>query len=612
MTPERSSLRTVLGRVAAWLIMAVTLLVGSAAPASAHAYLERTNPADGSVIQRAPDRLALYFSEHVVLEATTIEVVDGDGRVIKLDGLALETDEPDDTEAPAVVTASLPDLPRDAYRVRWSTLSSDDLHRTSGLFVFGVATQVLPTPFSEPTPRGSESGLRWLLLLGLALALGSRLIERLAPIGTARLGRVRAAGLLGAGTAVVVSLALMADQLLAGGLSWSELTGSGYAERWSLREAGLLLVVLGVASTRSRARGPALVLGAMAAAAGSALLGHAGADPGSAYTRVIATSVHLLAMLTWSGGVLCLVVLLVPAKIRRAGQLEVRALLRAFGGPAATCLGLGVATGLYLSSSTVVSVDAALRTTYGRTLLIKVALVAVMVLLALANHRRLRGRHDLDLPRRGVLAEATAAVLVLGATAFLTSAQPATESLFLTPPVTTTGPVSGDVADLHVAVDVAPNLPGVNVVSIDVFDTRRPAPSQVTAVALTIDGVATSAAPLGDGRWTVAGVDLSAGTRSLRVTATRPGLPGASIDTSWTVGSGSGGYQPVVSTAPVRAPLRVLAALVLTIWLLGLVVLRQRRRNGPDADGSGVSRDLPGPRPRRRSEEPLPNRSPAP
>ena len=610
MTPT-GSLRTVLGRVAAGLAMAAALLLGGAAPASAHAYLERTNPADGSVIAEAPDRLTLSFSEHVVLEATTIEVVDGEGHVIALGDLALETVDADDTEVPSMVSARLPDLPRDAYRVRWSTLSSDDLHRTSGFFVFGVDTEVRAAGFHEPAPRMPESGLRWLLLLGFAVALGSVLVGRLGPLAPRDRRRLDAAGRGGAAAAVAVSFLLVADQVLAGGLSWHDLSASGYVARWGVRELGLLVLLIALLWSRGRPRGALVLLGASAAALGTALLGHAGADPGTAYTRVLATAVHLLAMLTWVGGVLCLAVLLRPVASRPGhGELAARAVLRGFGRPAATLLGLGVATGVYLSSATVVSVDAALGTTYGRALVLKVGLAAAMVLLAWGNHRRLRGRHDLDLPRRGVLTEALTAVLVLGATAVLTSAQPATESVFLTPPAVTAGPVSGDVADLHVAVDVAPNRPGVNVVSIDVFDTRRPAPSKVTAVHLTVDGMTLAAVPLGDGRWTVADVDLAAGRRELVVTATRPGLRDEAWGRPWTLGAGRGARTPVVSTAALRGPLRGLAGLVLAVWLVALLVTRRRGPASRTASSNEVSRPTADPRPR--TEAPLRDRSPAP
>jgi copper transport protein len=599
--------------------MTVALLVGSAAPASAHAYLERTNPADGSVVARAPERLALYFSEHVVLEATTIDLVDGHGRVIHLDDLQLETDEPDDTEVPSVVTAVLPDLARDAYRVRWSTLSSDDLHRTSGFFVFGVGTEVQATGFSEPNPRPSESGLRWLLLLGLALVLGSELVGRLAPVPTARRRRLRAAGRAGAVAALVGSVALLLDQVLAGGLSWEQLGRSGYALRWGLRETGLLLVVLALwwlRDVRTRVRSLVLAAGAVTAAVGTALLGHAGADTGAGSTRVVATAVHLLAMLSWVGGVACLALLLGPRSLRNDGDRDLRRLLHAFGGPAAACLGLGVATGLYLASSVVVSVDAALVTTYGRTLLLKVGLVVVMVLVAVVNHRRLRGRHDLDLPRRGVLGEATIAVAVLGATAVLTSAQPATESVFLTPPAATTGPLSGEAADLHVALDVAPNRPGVNVVSIDVFDTRRPAPSQVTGVELRVDGTTLPAVALGDGRWTVADLELTTGRRTLTVSVERPGLEQAELRVPWTIGAGAGTHRTVVSTTSLRTPLRGLAAIALVPWLLILLRTprpgswRQRRSRPRVSSPRRSSPPSGGPRPRTGAS--LRDRSPVP
>ena len=44
----------------------------------------------------------------------------------------------EDTEEPVEVVATLPTLQRSSYRVSWETLSSDDLHRTSGVLVFGV------------------------------------------------------------------------------------------------------------------------------------------------------------------------------------------------------------------------------------------------------------------------------------------------------------------------------------------------------------------------------------------------------------------------------------------------------------------------------------------
>jgi copper transport protein len=594
-------------RTAAALLVALAVIVGLPGPASAHAYLERTNPADGAVLDRAPDRIALYFSEHVVVEATRIELVDSVGRVTELSGLELETDEPEDTEVPSVVTAPLPDLPRDSYRVRWSTLSSDDLHRTSGYFVFGIGTAVTPAGFDEPRPRVTESGLRWLVLLGFGLALGSALVSALVArlVGAGRGGRTSRRlvilGRSGIVVAALASVALLVDQAVVARLGVGQLVSSGYAGRWCLRELGLLVLFVGLGRGRgTRARSAMVVLGAGTASVASALLGHAGADPGTAYTRVAVTGVHLVAVLTWVGAVMALAVVVLP----RAAPDDVpraRALMRSFAVPAAGLLGVGVASGVYLASGTVASVDAVLATTYGRTLLVKLGLLAAMSVLALSNHRRLRGPHDLDLPVRGVRGEAAVAVLLVAATAVLTSAQPATEPQFRPQPVATQGPVGGRAADLQVGVDVSPGIAGVNVVSVTVFDTRRPSPGEVTGVTIDTGDGGIAATALGEGRWSVSGLDLRAGPRTLRVTATRPGLPPATLSTPWTVGAGGASRATVVSVHPLGGPLRGLALGLSVVVALGLLAVRRvsRRRAartdpGPPAAGAGA--------PRRRTE----------
>ncbi len=128
----------------------------TAPAASAHAFLVTSNPGDGAVVRTAPSVLRLDFSESVVLGATRIELTDSSGRVVQPTSLRIEQGQ--DTEEPSHVLATLPALRRSAYRVSWQTLSSDDLHRTSGLFVFGVGTAVHAAPFVEPLPPAGGSG----------------------------------------------------------------------------------------------------------------------------------------------------------------------------------------------------------------------------------------------------------------------------------------------------------------------------------------------------------------------------------------------------------------------------------------------------------------------
>lgn len=589
----------VLGAVAALLFLLP-------APAGAHAYLVRTDPGDGTTLQRAPRQLTLSFSEHVDLDATRIAIVDGDGRSIPVGDLRLATEDAEDTEVPSAIIATLPDLPVNSYHVAWETLSSDDLHATSGFFVFGVGRAVAPSEFVEPVPRLEESALRWLLLLGVCLVLGGALLD---PVlrGRSRLGpsRARLRGLAWCGSlaALLTSIVLLVDQLSPSGVTLARLLDSGYGARWAWREAGLLLLaasaLLALRGAGRRWRRGLLVTGALLTATGTAALGHSGAGAGT--TRLLATAAHILAVTTWAGGVLCLAVVVATAVRRGTGAVaDLRAVLRAFAVPAAACVSVLVVTGVYLSSKVVVSVDALVATTYGRTLLVKVAVVALMGAAGLVNHRRLRGRHDLDVPRRSVTVEALLGVVALAASGVLASGQPATEPEFVRAPTATRGPLAAQVGDLEEAVNIRPNVPGRNVASVDVFDTRRPSPGPVTGVDLEIGGATVPATPVGDGHWTATFDEVRAGSTDVTVVVHRDGMGDSTWHEQWVVGSAGPDRQPVVSMAPVAGLLRWTAlGLGLALALAwGLALTRRVRRcrdssTGPGVDGPGPAAERP-------------------
>src|SRR5437899_312933 len=92
----RVALRTGLAIVAA--VLGIVLYPPT--PASAHAYLARSAPADGSVLDRAPETLVLSFTEHVEQSATTVDIVDGDGRHWAVTSLAVRAGSPDGDAAP--------------------------------------------------------------------------------------------------------------------------------------------------------------------------------------------------------------------------------------------------------------------------------------------------------------------------------------------------------------------------------------------------------------------------------------------------------------------------------------------------------------------------------
>jgi len=597
--------RRLVGRARALVVVGAVIALTALAPASpaqAHAFLETSYPADGAVVATAPATLRLGFSESVVLGAMRIEVVDAQGRQVAPTGLRLQSEgAPEDIENPVQVVADLPTLARGVYRVSWETLSSDDLHRTAGVLVFGVGTgqSVQGAGLDEPRPRVDESSLRWLVLMSLALCLGGALAARLMrrDRSSAAAGAARAAAwwsLAGAAAGAVAAVLLLGYQLAPAGVAARQLLDGSYGERWLLRESGLLLLLVSallvLRERLPRLRAGLMVSGAALAGVGAALLGHAGAGAGLASTWVAADAAHLVAATTWAGTLVVLVLVVGPR--RKNGTLggeQMRRALRGFGPPAAACVSVMVVTGVYLTSEVVGSVDAVLLTGYGRVLLLKVAVAAVAGAMALVSVLRLHRGRAFPLPRRALLAEAAAAVVALALAAVLTSGQPALEAQFVDRPASMPSElVNGPVADLQEALSISPNRVGDNVVLVDVFDTRRPSLGPVREVLVSVVGASGASRPqptepLSDGRWSLSTRLVDSGPLQLQVVARRTGLPDATRTFPWTVGGGQAHTQAaVVSRAPVAGGLRqlaaVLLALLLALWVLAL--LRRRRTVG--------------------------------
>ncbi|MEP7332476.1 MAG: copper resistance protein CopC, partial [Terracoccus sp.] len=491
-----------------------------AAPAaSAHAYLTSSNPADGAVLQEAPGRFVLDFSESIVLPAMTVTVVDGEGHRVTVGAptlvAAASASSGGDTEAPVSVEVTLPHLAKGSYRVSWETVSSDDLHRAAGVLVFGVQTTVVPQGWVESAPDALESALRWVVLLAIAAAVGAPvarvLLRRADPAVDAAVTLVVLRWSVSLG--LLAALALLADQVVASGGTAGALVSGGYAGRWVVRTGGLLLVLFAslpvlprpMAALERRRRNAVLILGAALAALGTAMLGHSGAGLIASPTRVTAAALHVFATGCWMG---TLAALLLVVLRRRPPALVVARILRAFGPVAGTSVGVMVVTGLYLASGVVGSVDALLLTDYGRLLAVKVLVVLGCGVLALTTRRRLQSSGGLGASGlRLVAAEVVLGGLVLALTGLLSSGQPALERQLTTDP---SAPASTSVyqrvADLELSIAIRPNLPGANVAIVRISNSRQPAPAPVTGMAIAAAGSAggtTNATPIGDDRWSV-------------------------------------------------------------------------------------------------------------
>ncbi|MFC4145809.1 copper resistance protein CopC [Micromonospora mangrovi] len=623
-------MRRLLRVLAVVALAGLTVPVGST-PAQAHAYLARSAPADGAVLDAAPETLSLSFTEHVELAAARIALVDGDGRHWAVTGLALRDADgapaaPDaDSEEPVTLVAGLPALPPNTYHVTWRTLSTDDLHTTNGTLVFGVGRQVTATGTAGPVgPGPRETVARALGLLGLAVLVGGAALallhtalparRREVPSGadpTVRRRLLVVAGYAGAVALLAAPLQLAIQLAGAEGARGRLLADQLTSGRWLLREVGTatLLTVVALAARRCRPvagptapptdgvtapAGPPVdspagrgsvtvgVLGALAAAAGTALLGH---PMGGATRTALIGGIHVLAAGGWAGAVLAAAVALLPLLRRTPDRAaQVRALLRAFAVLAAGCLTLLVLTGLLLTGPQVATVDALRGSPYGLLLLGKVAVAGVAGLLGLRTARRLRRA---DLPRRGLLVEAGLLAVALGLAGALAAAGPGRGPAFPTAAAGRSEPlVSGQVADLVDTVAVRPNRPGRNIVSVTVGDTRRPAPGPVTGVSLLLTGpngehAVHPVTRTADG-WVATVDDIrTPGDWRVGVTVLRDGLPPVTDTHPWLVpAAGSTGPAVRGPAAPLR-PVLDRAALLLTMIGVAVAALagwRWRRR----------------------------------
>ena len=624
MTRPRGVRRLALSTVLAALV--VVLLPG-AGPASAHAFVVSSNPSDGQVLATAPTELRLRLSEPVVLGSTSVTLVGGSVRreltglrVVEAAGAGSERSGSDGAqgggsgaagaeadEAPVELVATLPPLERGSYRVSVETFSADDLHRTAAVLVFGVREQVAAAGRQEVAPRLDEALLRWVVLAGLSLGLGSGLLGRLArPAAHQSLVRVRAAAdhvaAAGCGMAALTALALLVVQVSGEGSAGLEVLRGAYGARWATREAGLLLLAAAAALRwrRQVPRGTLLVFttGALLATSGEALLGHAGAGTTTSWTRVAATALHVGAAATWLGAAVLLTgCTLVLRREGVPGRALARSLLRRFGLPAAACVSVMLVTGLLLASNVVASVDALLVTDYGRVLLTKTALATVALLLglthALSLHPRLRlGRHTAvtaaRTPGRSLVAEGGAATMALALAAVLAAGQPAIGPGLVVDPAAAFEPTTSAFAeDLQEQVSIQPNRPGPNIVVVTVSSTRRPDPAPVVGVSVSLQASGSGWRAVGTGersapgQWSIPVTLTGAGRASATVTVTRVGRAPTVLPLPWVVAQ-SVPSEPVVSLASVQGWLRGAAAALglalLLAWVVGGLRSWRRRR----------------------------------
>ncbi|MEU1082223.1 copper resistance protein CopC [Streptomyces sp. NPDC005908] len=441
------------------LLLAVTgALLAGAAPASAHAALTGSDPAQGAVVDTAPAQVSLTFSEPIAVSDDSVRVLDPKGERVDKGAPA----NPSGTTFSVRLVSGLPD---GTYTVAYQVVSADS-HPVAGAFTFSIGAPSETTV--SVSAQGSDDGLvgwlygfgRYVSYAGFVVMVGGaafvlacwgpgarvRPVQRLVVAGWLALTAATLGLLLMRGSYTtsgkvgdIFDLSLLGDVL-------QTKSGAALVSRLLLlAAAALFIAVLFGAYARTASAGvpddggpasatasdddsdPAPASGGDSAPADGKENGDdKGADRGdltfglavggTVVAAGLAASwamsehasqglqpgvampvdvVHLLAVAVWLGGLTALLAALYRAPATSpVGRDAVRRFSRLAFGSVVTL----AVTGVYQSWRQLGSWSAFTDTRYGQLLLAKIALVAVMVAVAFVSRRWTQRLADVRIP----------------------------------------------------------------------------------------------------------------------------------------------------------------------------------------------------------------------
>ena len=462
--------------------VALLLLAVLPAVVLAHGMLKSSTPSAGSRLRVAPRQLRLDFTEPPELTFTTVSLFGPRGGAVTLGPIQYAGD-----ARRSIVMPIQGVLPTGTYTVMWKMAGADAhpvqgrFTFTIAPGAEGLATKTppstsgpagepgaaVPAPGQAPPPAahhnpatmpgsdGFDAGsplyvaVRWILYTGLLVVIGAvafrfavlgflrRAQQPVSPMLAPARDRAATVGLAGA---IIVATALFlrlyaqsyamhgaadaANASLVSAMLGRTVWGWG----WLLQLAGVLIAGLGLGAARrgSQAGWGVAALGAAALAFSPALSGHAASAPRFTPLAIFADGVHVIGAGGWLGSLLMVLLAGIPVAMRLgAGQRgpAVASLVNAFSPTALVFAGLAGATGVFAAWLHLGSVSALWQTAYGRTLLVKLAILSVVAGTGAYNWLRVKpalgDERGAVRMRRSATVELAVGVLVLLVTAVL-------------------------------------------------------------------------------------------------------------------------------------------------------------------------------------------------
>lgn len=416
-----------LGRI----VMAVVALLAFAMPLErvmAHAQLEQTSPVASSVVPNSPSEIVLQFSERIETKLGKIELFDRNSRRVDVGALQYKNNDK------SIVAVNVPNLDPGPFVVVWNVTSSDG-HNLNGAFSFevgnqssGEAAQLLETvvtTINNDSPLSPYINvLRYFSLVSMVLMIGLVILVG----GGELLREKRLLSLLSTALAVLFistfgKLLLQGPYAIRG--SWGDIGDIDVLRDVLDTRVGLALVfrlfllivatVLLLGISRGWNQSPlwpnVAVFTAIGIVLTFGLTGHpSAASP--AGLAVVVDAIHLWFLAMWIGGTLVLAAAW-KTLIRADALVRDVHVVQRFSRYATFAMPITAISGIISAVLIKGGVSDIFENRYGRILLIKIIVVAIIVVIGVSARRVLRRRGASGI-RRAVLFEATLGLIVFG------------------------------------------------------------------------------------------------------------------------------------------------------------------------------------------------------
>lgn len=462
-------------------VVALVPVLWASPAALAHVALRSSDPAANDTVSVSPRSIRLEFTEGVEVRLSRVSLAGVDSIEIPLAPIHAA-----DTTDRVIIADIVPALSTGSYRVRWSVTSRDS-HTIRGEYGFSVrllaadTTPVASASGDSGVVRSDSTGargavpvsnvefdtqspmyaaIRWLAYLALAGVIGA-LFFRVGVLGAVQRGQAtddpvtsaaferafRGARLGGLAAGVWLLIAagmrlaaqvrtVTGEAALDPGVIAALLGGTAWGAGW-IAQVVATLVALGVVARgarRSETRVATVeligVLAVLTLAVSSALSGHAAAA--KPLTLAVAVdAAHVLAAGGWIGTLAFVAFVAIPATAPLDADTRprlVREIVTTFSNIALVCVAIILLSGVASSWIQMRSVTALWTSPYGRMLLLKLGLVALVAGAGAYNWRvatpRLLAAGGVSRMRAVMTMELLFAVCVLGVTAVLVATPP--------------------------------------------------------------------------------------------------------------------------------------------------------------------------------------------